>query len=131
MIGAKIKELRETRELTQENFAKILGVSRSALGLWEQGRRDVPQEMLVKIADFFNVSTDYLYGRPKHSGNSLFASNSYNVGAISNDQAQAVLKIIKDDPSFSQIMTAWPTMSEADRSLILTMVQRVNDDLKK
>ncbi len=131
MIGAKIKELREARELTQENFAKILGVSRSALGLWEQGRRDVPQEMIVKIADFFNVSTDYLYGRPTHSGSPLSASRSYDIDEIPKDQAKAILKIIKGDPSFNEITAAWPTMSEADRNLILAMVQRVKEDLKK
>lgn len=60
MIGKRIAELRSKKGLTQEEFAAKLGVSRSALSLWEQGRRKVDQELLPQIAEYFGVTTDYL-----------------------------------------------------------------------
>lgn len=59
----RIKQVRENKKMTQEELSVILGVSRSALGLWEQGRREPPQESLIKIANYFKVSVDYLLGR--------------------------------------------------------------------
>lgn len=63
MIGNKIKSLREDKDLSQKALATILGVSPSAIGMYEQNRREPDNEMLNKIADYFDVSVDYLLGR--------------------------------------------------------------------
>ena len=60
---ATFKHLRESRELTQSELAKRLEVSRSALGMYEQGHREPDFETLLRIADFFGVTLDYLFGR--------------------------------------------------------------------
>ena len=62
MIGKRIAGLRIKKGLTQEEFARVLGVSRSALSLWEQGRRKVDQDVLPVIANYFSCPTDYLLG---------------------------------------------------------------------
>lgn len=59
----EFKRLRESRELTQVDMAKILDVSRSTIGMYEQGKREPDFETLEKIADFFNVDLDQLTGR--------------------------------------------------------------------
>nr|UVY66451.1 MAG: Putative transcription regulator [Bacteriophage sp.]UWG22343.1 MAG: Putative transcription regulator [Bacteriophage sp.]UWG77015.1 MAG: Putative transcription regulator [Bacteriophage sp.] len=48
--------------LSQLAFAKILGISQQTIGSWETGRTSPDLETLIKIASFFNVSTDYLLG---------------------------------------------------------------------
>lgn len=58
----KIIELRKRKGITQEEFAKFLGVSISCVALWETGRRRINVNYLKKIAEFFNVSMDYLTG---------------------------------------------------------------------
>lgn len=63
MLGDKLKALREEKNLTQANLAKLLNISPSTIGMWEQNRRSPDNEALNKIADFFNVSSDYLLGR--------------------------------------------------------------------
>lgn len=63
MIGKKIKELRETKGLTQKELADKLGLSDGAIGFYETERRNPPIEILNKLADFFDVSVDYLLGR--------------------------------------------------------------------
>lgn len=60
MLNDKIKELRISRNLTQPELAKILGVSRPTVTKYESGEREPDYQMLAKIADYFGVSTDYL-----------------------------------------------------------------------
>ena len=57
------KQLRGENGLTQQELAKKLGVSRSAVGMYEKGEREPDFETLEAIADFFNVDMDYLLGR--------------------------------------------------------------------
>jgi transcriptional regulator with XRE-family HTH domain len=63
MFGEKIKMLREEKKMTQAELAAVLGVTPAAVGLYEQNRRKLDPELINKIADFFDVTTDYLYGR--------------------------------------------------------------------
>ena len=62
-LNDNIKKLRMARGLNQVEFAKILGVSKQCVSNWENDNVMPSIEMLVKIADFFHVSTDYLLGR--------------------------------------------------------------------
>lgn len=61
--GLRLKELREKEGLTQENLADKLHTSRSRIGMYEQGKREPDFEMQEAIADYFNVTIDYLFGR--------------------------------------------------------------------
>ena len=63
MFSRTLKDLREDSDTTQEQLAKILHITRSTLSMYEIGRREPPFDILIKIADHFNVSTDYLIGR--------------------------------------------------------------------
>lgn len=59
------KDLRNNLKLTQQDLADKLGLSRSAIGMYEKGEREPDFETLELIADFFNVDMDYLLGRTK------------------------------------------------------------------
>lgn len=63
----RLRKLRENKDLTQEELAKAIGVTRSSLASWETGRREPDFETVSKLADFFNVSVDYLLGRDDNS----------------------------------------------------------------
>ena len=63
MIGNKLKELRKKCGLTQKAFAKLFGVSGGTVAMWETNRRQPDYHTLCKIADYFNVTTDYLLNR--------------------------------------------------------------------
>lgn len=60
MLGARIAALRRHKGMSQEKLAQALGVSPSAVGMYEQGRREPSGAMLVTLARLFGVSTDYL-----------------------------------------------------------------------
>ncbi|PGZ08862.1 transcriptional regulator [Bacillus cereus] len=63
MLGKKIAELRKNQKLSQYDLAERLGFSRGKLANYEQGQREPDYDTLKKIADYFEVSTDYLLGR--------------------------------------------------------------------
>ena len=65
MLGARIAALRRKRGLSQTQLAQAVGVSPSAIGMYEQGRREPSAALLVALAQQFDVSTDYLLtGKP-------------------------------------------------------------------
>lgn len=59
----RLKELRIEKNLTQTKLAENFGITYSNIGEWERGKSEPSIDMLVKLADFFNVSIDYLVGR--------------------------------------------------------------------
>lgn len=59
----RIRDLREDRDLNQTAVAKMLGMSQTGYSKYETGENDIPTEILIKLADFYNVSVDYLLNR--------------------------------------------------------------------
>lgn len=58
-----LKDLRTERDLSQDEFAKELGISKGAVSYYETGQRVPDIAVLSALADYFGVSTDYLLGR--------------------------------------------------------------------
>ena len=66
MLGARIAAMRRSRGLSQADLARNLKISASAVGMYEQGRREPSAELLVALAKEFETSVDYLLtGRPE------------------------------------------------------------------
>lgn len=64
-IGIRITELRKQAGMSQFQLAKVLNIATSTLGMYETGKREPSLKVLNRIASYFNVSTDYLLGRPE------------------------------------------------------------------
>ena len=58
----RLKDLRDDKDKTQEEIAKILGTSQSYYSQYEKGKRPIPLERAVELAKFYNVSIDYIAG---------------------------------------------------------------------
>ena len=59
----RLKDLREDRDLTQTQVAKIIGTSQQHYGKYESGKIVIPFDRVIKLAEFYNVSLDYIAGR--------------------------------------------------------------------
>jgi len=59
----RIRDLREDRDLTQTQVAKMLGMSQTGYSKYETGENDIPTAVLMALADFYQTSVDYLLGR--------------------------------------------------------------------
>ena len=59
----RIKDLREDNDLTQAKIAELLFITQQQYSLYEKGYRDIPTTHVIKLADFYKTSTDYILGR--------------------------------------------------------------------
>ena len=62
MIYKRIRDLREDKDLTQKEIAKVLNCSQQVYSNYELGQRDIPTDILIKLSVFYNVSVDYILG---------------------------------------------------------------------
>lgn len=88
MLNIRIKELRIAHGLTQVELANKLAVSKQAVSNWENNNIQPSIDMLVKISDFFGVSTDYLLGRNN--------DNSLDISGLSAETAAHIRMLISD-----------------------------------
>ena len=88
VLNENIKKLRVARGLNQVEFAKILGVSKQCVSNWENDNVMPSIEMLVKIADFFNVTTDYVLGRNEKT--------YIDVSGLTDEQVSHISLIVSD-----------------------------------
>lgn len=59
----RIRDLREDKDLNQTQIAKFLGMSQTGYSKYETGENDIPTAILIKLADFYDVSVDYILNR--------------------------------------------------------------------
>ena len=103
MFSIALKELRENKKLSQKQLAADLHISQSTVGMWESGKREPNFEMLTKLADYFNVSTDYLIGNsdtptPKSLDEQLEGVEFALFGEVkdlTDDQKRDILNYVK------------------------------------
>ena len=63
MLFQRLEDLRVDHDLTQQDVADILGCKREVYRRYEKGTRTIPIDFLIKLADYYNVSIDYIVGR--------------------------------------------------------------------
>lgn len=58
----RLKDLREDNDLNQSKISKKLNITQAAYSYYETGKRNIPNETLIKFAEFYDTSTDYILG---------------------------------------------------------------------
>lgn len=74
-----LQDLREDRDISRKDLATVLNISVSTLGMYEQGRREPNIDMLIKIANYFDVSIDFLVGRSFKNENNEVLTEALHV----------------------------------------------------
>lgn len=85
MKGNRIKLLREEKQIRQDELAKILSISPSAVGMYERDEREPNDEITLKIAEYFEVSTDYLLGKSDIRTTEIIDTDKINIGLSKKD----------------------------------------------
>ena len=65
----RIRDLREDNDLTQAKIASVLGIAQTVYSRYERGYQNIPLEHLLTLADYYKVSTDYIFGRTNKKDN--------------------------------------------------------------
>ena len=90
-IGEALKNLRESSNLKQAELAEKIDISRGSVGNYENGTRTLNAESLLKIADFFQVSADFILGRSAGKSNESEVKTMFNLGKKAKDKIAAMI----------------------------------------
>lgn len=90
-IGNNFKKLRMFKNLNQTEFAELIGVTRSAIGSYEEGRAEPKLETLMKVADHFRISVDEII-RKDLTVNDIAGMNTHEEDERKAEQLKAELK---------------------------------------
>lgn len=82
MKGNRIKLLREEKKIRQDELAKVLSISPSAVGMYERDEREPNDEITLKLAEYFGVSTDYLLGKSDNRNSDVPISKIPILGTV-------------------------------------------------
>ncbi|MEG1705051.1 MAG: helix-turn-helix transcriptional regulator [Clostridia bacterium] len=110
--GEKIKYLRKKSDLTQTELAKKVGLQFGSISKYEKDEVSIPADNLSKIADIFNVSTDYLLGRTDKREKDIL------------DQPLQIAASMKDKTADLS------NLSEGDKEVVRQMIRSLNEKRK-
>ena len=74
----RLRRLRESMKYSQTAFAEIFGMGQSSIARYEKGEAVPSYELMIKIADYFDVSLDYIFGRTDNPQGKLYEYNPKN-----------------------------------------------------
>lgn len=88
MFYQRLRDLREDKDLKQENIAEVIKISLRQYGLYERGKADIPLEKALILAEFYGVSLDYIAGRTNDK-------KGLTKNSIPEDEARILKKLQK------------------------------------
>ena len=96
VFGKRLKELRKSNGYTIEQFADMVGISKSTLGYYENDKRMPDIEILARIADTLNVNADYLIGRTNTTALKGKMKTVCEFTGLSDRAAEYLSELVKD-----------------------------------
>lgn len=115
------KELRIKSGLTQQEMADKLNISRSSIGMYENGEREPSFELLETIADYFNVDMNYLLGKKE-------LSEHIPQGYYLNEDALNMAQFVFENPEYKVLFDATRKVKKEDIQFVKEMIDRVSNN---
>lgn len=109
-MASRIKEVRESRHLIQEIVASEIGVTQQAFSKYERDITNIKVDVLIKLAEYFNVTTDYLLG----------------LSDVKRD-LQRQVEMNKDLDEYYELIEAFKSLDNYDKELLWNIVQKLKE----
>ena len=113
LFSERLRELRQNKGLPQSQLADALNISKSAISMYELGKREPDLETLEGIADFFNVDINYLIG--KEDGSMYYLA----------PEAAEIAQEVQQRPELKILFDASRKVSADDLELVINMIDRL------
>lgn len=128
MFKDRLRKLREEKDITQKELATILGIGSTAVNGYEMGINTPTFDRLIKLADYFNVSIDYLCGRTPLKS----VAQENNIFDIA-DKLQSIMDCLELDNSIVSYHRKLlsPAEKELVKTLLSSSITTINNVLKK
>ena len=108
-MRGRLKELRENRHMTQTGMGMRLGVTQQNISRYEQDIYSMPVEMVIKTADLFNVTTDYLLGRTEIKRN-----------------LEEQIKVNKEIDEYYDLVEVYRDLNKRDQEIIWATIDKMS-----
>jgi len=95
MVGKRIRQLRKEKGVTQSELANYLGLTPKMISFYELENRYPPHDIILKISDYFNVSTDYLLGKSDVKNPERIVSDYDSLSEESQKQLEKYIELLK------------------------------------
>ncbi len=118
MLSKVLKELRATREMSQAELAHHLNVAQQTVGKWEKDIAYPNIDTLLRLASYFNVSTDYLLGRTEYTDKD-------------SNPPSGQLSAMELSPEEESLLHAYRNATDRDKSIVDAVLQLKVYDEKK
>lgn len=96
-LADRLKELRKSKNLTQSDLGKILGVGKTTISMYENGNSTPNDEIKLKISEYFDVSLDYLLGKSDSKNNPTFKADDVTIALHSDTDYKDLPKEAKEE----------------------------------
>lgn len=123
-FSSVFKDLRVRAGLSQQELARMLGISRSSVSMFERGEREPGIEILELIADYFNVDMNYLIGKSAYTTNVRGASVGYYI----SPEVAAYAQELFENPELRVLMDATRDVKKEDLEFITQMVLKLKQN---
>lgn len=118
MLSTRLKMLRTQHRKTQQDMADVLGISRQGYAKYENNLGEPDNSTLSKLADYFNVSTDYLLGR------------SDSPTLTQEEKEEAEFQAFANDPELKRWYKELPKSKEEDLRMLRSMWEVIKKEIK-
>ena len=120
MFASRLKELRINKGISQLGLAEILGMSQQAIGKWETGKATPDYDNLKRLANYFNVTTDFLLGENSKVNPEPHYYHDPKVVEMANE--------LKDNPDMRILFDASRKLSKEDIEAVIHIVKSMGGD---
>lgn len=126
-FGDVLRIEREKKGLTQQELAEKMGMSKSVISMYENGKRLPSFDALEVMCDFFNVDSDYMMGKSPIRKQTTFDDfgNEYQ---FADEESKDIVVYLHNNPRLRVLMDAGRKASPEDLEFIIKMAERMNDD---
>lgn len=122
-FNERFKYLRNKKDLSQQELADLLGISKSSVNMYERGEREPGLETLELIADFFNVDMDYLLGKSECPNKYAYNQNNDNI-----NYSNIFPVSVKRFPMLGNIACGKPIYAEEDHESYILANSNIKAD---
>lgn len=116
-LSTRLKDLRQTKSVDQETVANMLEVSRSTYTKYETGQNKPSHDALIKLANYFSVSTDYLLGQ---------TADPRSIDDINKANQERISRALAGEPA--ELLDFWEELKQRDDLFLLFKQARELDD---
>ena len=126
-----IKILRRKKDMTQGELAKQVHVTQTSVSQWESGKTNPDTQTTKKLAEFFNVTIDYLLGRSEDNGGIYYASNINGSNVVQGNGSVTIGENTEISKEEAEILRIYNDLDVRGRNKLLNFAFELEDESKE